>query len=207
MAQKNISARIKNKRDTSANWDKNNPVILNGEIIIVDMPNGDVRYKTGDGVKNYKQIPFNDEAIKAQIDNKLTKPDGNKGQLLGFIENNVVGAVNAPEPNTGNFNEVYVGTLSTSWTAEGTQFYQQVSIAGMGDSVCPLVFPQWGALTGTTRTNQEAAWNLLTGIQSFNGYARFYASARTTTAVPYKMYYTTAENRVVALNNNLGGLM
>ncbi len=67
MAQKNINARIKNKRDTSANWDKNNPVLLNGEIIIVDMPTGEVRYKTGDGVKAYKQLPFDDEAIKAQI--------------------------------------------------------------------------------------------------------------------------------------------
>ena len=64
---KNIDARIKNKRDTAANWDKNNPVLLNGEIIIVDTSSGEVRTKTGDGVKTYKQLPFDDEAIKAQI--------------------------------------------------------------------------------------------------------------------------------------------
>lgn len=64
---KNIDARIKNKRDTAANWDKNNPVLLNGEIIIVDTSSGEVRTKTGDGIKNYKQLPFDDEAIKAQI--------------------------------------------------------------------------------------------------------------------------------------------
>lgn len=67
MAIKNIDARIKNKRDTAANWDKNNPVLLNGEIIIVDTFSGEVRTKTGDGVKTYKQLPFDDEAIKAQI--------------------------------------------------------------------------------------------------------------------------------------------
>lgn len=67
MAIKNIDARIKNKRDTAANWEKNNPVLLNGEIIIVDTSSGEVRTKTGDGIKNYKQLPFDDEAIKAQI--------------------------------------------------------------------------------------------------------------------------------------------
>ena len=67
MAIKNIDARIKNKRDTAANWDKNNPVLLNGEIIIVDTSSGEVRTKTGNGIKNYKQLPFDDEAIKAQI--------------------------------------------------------------------------------------------------------------------------------------------
>ncbi len=67
MAIKNIDARIKNKRDTATNWEKNNPVLLNGEIIIVDTSSGEVRTKTGDGIKNYKQLPFDDEAIKAQI--------------------------------------------------------------------------------------------------------------------------------------------
>lgn len=67
MATKNIEARIKNKRDTAANWEKNNPVLLNGEIIIVDTAAGEVRYKTGDGIKTYKQLPFDDEAIKAQL--------------------------------------------------------------------------------------------------------------------------------------------
>lgn len=73
MAIKNIDARIKFKRDTAANWDKNNPVLLNGEIIIVDTASGEVRYKTGDGIKAYKQLPFDDEAIKAQIDGCVKK--------------------------------------------------------------------------------------------------------------------------------------
>ena len=36
MAQKIINARAKNKRDTSANWTAADPVLLDGEIIIVD---------------------------------------------------------------------------------------------------------------------------------------------------------------------------
>ena len=47
MAQKIINARAKNKRDTSANWTAADPVLLDGEIIIVDTAEGEVRTKIG----------------------------------------------------------------------------------------------------------------------------------------------------------------
>ena len=67
MAQKVINARHQLSRDTSANWTASDPVLLDGEIIIVDTDAGDVRYKVGDGTKKYSQLPFDDEAIKALI--------------------------------------------------------------------------------------------------------------------------------------------
>jgi hypothetical protein len=67
MATKTFNARVQNKRDTSANWTANDPVLLDGEIIIVDTASGEVRYKVGDGVKKYSQLPFSDEAVKALI--------------------------------------------------------------------------------------------------------------------------------------------
>ncbi len=57
------NTRIKLKRDTSANWTARNPVLLNGEVIIVDTADGGVRKKVGDGVKTYTQLPFDDEDI------------------------------------------------------------------------------------------------------------------------------------------------
>lgn len=41
MAAKEFDARVKFKRDTSANWTANNPVLLNGEMIIVDTASGE----------------------------------------------------------------------------------------------------------------------------------------------------------------------
>ena len=38
-----FNTRIRLKRDTSANWTNSNPVILDGEIIIVDTASGSVR--------------------------------------------------------------------------------------------------------------------------------------------------------------------
>lgn len=67
MPQKVINTRHQLSRDTSANWTASDPVLLDGEIIIVDTDAGDVRYKVGDGTKKYSQLPFDDEAIKALI--------------------------------------------------------------------------------------------------------------------------------------------
>lgn len=62
--KKTLKTRIKLKRDTSANWEKANPVLLNGETIIVDTANNETRTKTGDGTKTYTQLPFDDEGTK-----------------------------------------------------------------------------------------------------------------------------------------------
>lgn len=76
MADKQFNARIRWKRDTSANWTSNNPVLLNGEIIIVDTDSGEMRFKIGDGVKTYTQLPFEDEVVRNLINNKVDKVDG-----------------------------------------------------------------------------------------------------------------------------------
>ena len=64
MAEKIFKTRIKQRRDTSANWESKNPVLLNGEVIIVDTANGETRTKTGNGTKTYTQLPFDDEGAK-----------------------------------------------------------------------------------------------------------------------------------------------
>ena len=70
MAQKTVNTRILFKRDTSANWTNNNPVLLNGEIIAVDTTGGEVRFKVGDGTKTYTQLPFQDEFVRNLIAEK-----------------------------------------------------------------------------------------------------------------------------------------
>lgn len=64
---KTLNARVKHKRDTSANWTSNNPVLLNGEIILVDTASGDLRFKVGDGTSTYTQLPFTDEPLRSLI--------------------------------------------------------------------------------------------------------------------------------------------
>ena len=70
MPNKIFNIRLRNKRDTEANWEKKNPLILDGEIIVVTTASGETRVKIGDGVKTYTQLPFLDEALKNEINNK-----------------------------------------------------------------------------------------------------------------------------------------
>ena len=266
MATKNIDARIKNKRDTSANWEKNNPVLLNGEVIIIDTAAGEVRYKTGDGIKTYKQLPFNDEAIKAQIDNAVKKTGdtmtgdlvvgqasiqtngyvnstwlkttanthlsnpankvavldpsgwvyhrtadeirsdinalpnqtGKSGQLLGFTSDNVVGAVDMPKTGGSFYNSKFVGTLTPSnWVANGSNgYYQQFNIANMNSEQYPLVFPNWTS----NKSLEQESWNMIdNGVESFNGYVRFYSNVKTKTSVGFTLLFGLMDSNLVTL--------
>lgn len=238
MAEKIFNTRVQIKRDTSSNWTVNNPVLLAGELVIVDTNSGDVRFKVGNGTSHYTELPFQDESIlnkfpdvsdfvtatntenfnntasvktlkdsnktdiiypqtKAEavytadgqtvdtvLNTKLTTPTGTQGQFLGFVQDNVVGALEGG--GGGNFGNKYDGTLgSTSWTNSGERYYAQVAISGMTAESTPIVIPQWT----TNQSNEQSSWNNLEGVESFDGYVRFYASAAFATNVNYIMYF------------------
>lgn len=77
---KTFNTRVKWKRDTSANWTANNPILLDGEIIIIDTNAGETRFKIGNGISTYTQLPFQDEYIQnsiTNINNNLTSHEQN----------------------------------------------------------------------------------------------------------------------------------
>lgn len=66
MADKNLSTRIKQKYDTLANWTSNNPVLLEGEIAIVEVPDNvdsihnapTLLMKVGDGSSTFTELEW-----------------------------------------------------------------------------------------------------------------------------------------------------
>lgn len=83
MENKIFNIRVKNKRDTEANWKKKNPVLLDGEIIIVTTTSGDTRFKVGDGKKTYNQLPFQDQKTRdliPSVDSSLSSTSTNPVQ-------------------------------------------------------------------------------------------------------------------------------
>ena len=83
MANRIFNIRVKNKRDTEANWEKKNPVLLDGEIIIVTTTSGDTRFKVGDGKKTYNQLPFQDQKTRdliPSVDSSLSSTSTNPVQ-------------------------------------------------------------------------------------------------------------------------------
>lgn len=57
MAEKQLNTRVKHKRDLEENWATNNPILLNGELVVVDTNSG-LKIKIGNGFDTYNQLPF-----------------------------------------------------------------------------------------------------------------------------------------------------
>lgn len=75
---KTIQATVKNRTDTAANWTQKNPVLAEGEIIVVQTSTGETRLKIGDGVKSFTQLPYTDEQI---YNNVVTSVNGQTGDI------------------------------------------------------------------------------------------------------------------------------
>lgn len=58
VATKEILTRIQCKCDTSANWEANNPILLQGEVAIVNDSSEAIQLKIGDGTSSYTSLPF-----------------------------------------------------------------------------------------------------------------------------------------------------
>ena len=57
---KEMNIRLRERRDTLANWENENPVLLSGEVAIVDV-DGSLRRKTGDGITAFIDLAYDDE--------------------------------------------------------------------------------------------------------------------------------------------------
>lgn len=70
MSGKIFDTRVKNKRDSVSNWTDKNPILLDDEVVVVDNADGESRFKIGDGAKHYSELPFQDEYLQNEINNK-----------------------------------------------------------------------------------------------------------------------------------------
>lgn len=86
MAEKEFKTRVQQLRDTSANWTAKNPVLKDGELIVVTTAAGDIRFKVGDGTKHYQELPFTDEKVYVSI------TQGRPGVYSASLPSNTWGA-------------------------------------------------------------------------------------------------------------------
>lgn len=110
MANKTFNTRVKNKRDTAANWEAVATTFqpLDGELIIVDTSAGKTRFKVGryDAAKGrllyYNEIPFTDEYLY----NDLNESQGKIYDKLKSIDER--------EPLIGTTNTLSVEQVKTA---------------------------------------------------------------------------------------------
>lgn len=72
------NTRIKLKRDTEANWTRKNPVLLDGEMVIVKTTDGKTRKKIGDGTKKFSELPYDEITVDGTLSNTSANPIQNK---------------------------------------------------------------------------------------------------------------------------------
>ena len=98
MATNTLNVRVQNKKDTLENWTTNNPVLLNGEIAIVEIPESSspgggiippaLVFKVGDGTKNFNSLEWV-QAVAADVHawaKAETKPTYQASEIEGLSD-------------------------------------------------------------------------------------------------------------------------
>lgn len=114
MANKTFNTRVKNKRDTAANWEAVATTFqpLDGELIIVDTAAGKTRFKVGryDTAKGrllyYNEIPFTDEYLY----NDLNESQGKiYDKLKGIDDKSIIEMTLEPSDGNGKVCVYHIG--------------------------------------------------------------------------------------------------
>ena len=107
--------------------------------------------------------------VEVVLNTKLTTPQGTQGQFLGYVSDNVIAPLEAPQGKTN----VSTAITNSNWTSSGSYVYQQITCEGMTANSLPFVVPQYNVLNDS----QQNDWNKIVYIESFEGYCRIYAKA------------------------------
>lgn len=188
MAQKTLQTRIKLKKDTAANWENRNPVLLEGEQIFVITAAGETRVKVGDGTKTYTQLPFTDEPLRTLI--------GAKAEKTTTI--------------TAGSGLIGGGDLSANRTISHADTSSVSNVTASGRKyITGLTFDGYGHVTGTTTgtetvTDTGATKVSVTGSGNAITTASYDASTRTITLTKGATYNNYS--LPVATSSALGGV-
>ena len=110
---KTIQATVKNRTDTAANWTSKNPVLAEGEIIVVQTSAGETRLKIGDGVKTFTQLPYTDEQI---YNNVVTSVNGQTGDITLANDSKSLGLASATVGQIAKIAAVDASGVPTAWS-------------------------------------------------------------------------------------------
>lgn len=163
------NTRIQQKKDTDVNWTSNNPVLLENELIIVEMANGECRLKIGDGVHVYKDLPFLDQSLRDDI--AAAQEAAERAEALVYsgagAHNSIYRGKNLGSSVTaeqyaaiasGTFDDLYIGDY---WTIGGVtyriaafDYYLQTGDTPCTDHHATIVpdAPLYGAQANSTDT-------------------------------------------------------
>ena len=130
MAQKIMDVRIQLRRDTAANWEAKDEVLLDGEKVVVTTAAGQTRFKVGDGVKTFKQLPYTDEALNkaisqkadaASVPSKISDLEDDVGYMTDYTETDPTVPSWAKAATKPTYTASEVGARASTWVPAQTQ--------------------------------------------------------------------------------------
>lgn len=153
MGEQNLNIRIKHKYDTEANWNKNNPVLLSGEIAITSDKFG--KHKVGDGTHKWSELSYaKAELTKGDVTGALGYTPPSSDTWRGIQDNLISSSTTeslsaaqgkilkelvdgkAPSSHTHTKSEVGLGNVDN--TADATKSVKYAISAGSASSAAAL---------------------------------------------------------------------
>lgn len=153
MGEQNLNIRIKHKYDTEANWNKNNPVLLSGEIAITSDKFG--KHKVGDGTHKWSELSYaKAELTKGDVTGALGYTPPSSDTWRGIQDNLISSSTTeslsaaqgkilkelvdgkAPSSHTHTKSEVGLGNVDN--TADATKSVKYATSAGSASSAAAL---------------------------------------------------------------------
>lgn len=118
MAENMVKTRFRQKKDSAANWEQNDLLLLDGELALAVTNVGTTRMKVGDGTKKFSQLPFVDEPIYSAL-----------GEIPAW----------AKTPQKPSYTAAEVGAVPTSRTVNGKALGANISLTADDLSAAALV--------------------------------------------------------------------
>lgn len=153
MGEQNLNIRIKHKYDTEANWNKNNPVLLSGEIAITSDKFD--KHKVGDGTHKWSELSYaKAELTKGDVISALGYTPPSSDTWRGIQDNLISSSTTeslsaaqgkilkelvdgkAPSSHTHTKSEVGLGNVDN--TADATKSVKYAISAGSASSAAAL---------------------------------------------------------------------
>lgn len=132
------NTRIKLKRDTEANWTSLDPVLLDGEVAIVRMPDGDTRKKIGDGTKKFSELPYDGGDFVQYTAQTLTDEQQKQARVnidaaSDFVVNVTVNSDNNQYTIDKTFSQIREAALN------GKRVLSRIAGSDSDDTILPLM--------------------------------------------------------------------
>ena len=166
---KTIQATVKNRTDTAANWTQKNPVLAEGEIIVVQTSVGETRLKIGDGVKTFTQLPYIDEQI---YNNVVTSVNGETGDItMNSVEYTSQTLTDAQKKQARDNIDAAIadfvvnGTLNDDYTITLDKTFAQIREA-IGDGKIPIAAIAGAYFQLSQNTDRFITFSLAIGDKS-----------------------------------------